>query len=534
MSAGSKPSGAWGRLASLASRSAGDHLRDLAAAERRFDAMSLRVGGLLLDFSRQRVTRDTIAALTALAAERQLPQAVDALFRGDIVNVTEGRAALHTALRAPAAERPPAVADAIEVATARFLAIAEALRRGERRGSTGKPFRHVVHIGIGGSELGPRLATEALAPGGAGRFDIRFLANLDGRAAFSAFAGLDPAETLVVVVSKSFRTRETLLNAHHARSWFLERMGSADGIAQHFMAVTADAAEAQRSGLGVGECLPMWDWLGGRQSLWSAAGLPVALAIGAKGFRSLLAGAHAVDRHFQTARPDANGPILLALLGLWNANFLGAAAHAVLPYDERLATLPAHLQQLEMESNGKSVCADGSTCDAHTVPLVWGGEETNGQHAFHQWLLQSTRACSVDFVAVAAPGHDLAERHRWLLANCLAQGQALAGGRPAARLGEDPLAAHRAVPGNQPSTTILLDALTPQHLGSLLALYEHKTFCQGVLWGINPFDQWGVELGKALADTAFAALDGGARTGMDVSAAGLVDALRHSGGSPHD
>lgn len=521
--------GAWGRLAALASRGAREHLRDFAADARRPEAMSVRVDGLLLDFSRQRANAETVAALTDLAKERQLPAAIEALFRGDVVNPTEGRAALHTALRAPLAERPTAVGQAIEAASAQFMGLAQAIRRGERRGATGKPFRHVVHIGIGGSELGPRLATEALAPHPPRRLDIRFLANIDGNAAHRALAGLDPEETLIVVVSKSFRTRETILNAHHARSWFLERMGPVAGMARHFVAVTADAEEARRAGIAAGEWLPMWAWLGGRHSVWSAAGLPVALAIGAEGFQALLAGAHAVDRHFRSAPLEANAPALLAGFGVWNANFLGAAAHAVLPYDQRLATLPAHLQQLEMESNGKSVRADGSPADAHTAPLVWGGEETNGQHAFHQWLLQGTRACSLDLIAVAKPNHDLDDRQRWLLANCLGQGQALAAGRPAPAGGQDPLAAHRAVPGNQPSTTILLDALTPRRLGALLALYEHKAFCQGVLWGINPFDQWGVELGKALADTAFAALAGGGVAGLDASAAGIVDALRRGG-----
>ena len=528
MSQGAKPSRAWGRLAVLAARGTHEHLRDIAAGAGRFEAMSFAVGGLLIDFSRQRATQETIAALTALAEERRLPAAMEALFRGDIVNSTEQRPALHTALRAPVAERPAAVAEAIEAAQSKLLGLVECLRTGERRGSTGKPFRHVIHIGIGGSELGPRLATEALAPAGGGRFDIRFLANLDGRAALRALAGLDPEETLFVVVSKSFGTRETLLNGHAARRWFLERTGDAAGVAQHFVAVTADAAAAERSGLGTGECLPMWDWLGGRYSLWSAAGLPVALALGADGFKALLAGAHAMDRHFRTAPLPENVPALLALFGVWNANFLGTTTHAVLPYDQRLAALPAYLQQLEMESNGKSVRDDGEPCVGHTAPVVWGGEETNGQHAFHQWLLQGTHACSVDFVAVAAAGHDSMESHRWLLANCLAQGQALAQGRLATDLAGDPLAAHRAIHGNGASTTILLDALTPRHLGALLALYEHKAFCQGVLWGINPFDQWGVALGKTLADTAFAALGDGATGGLDASAAGLANALRRS------
>ena len=467
-----------------------------------------------------------MAALLDLARERELPAAIEALFGGAIVNPSEGRAALHTALRAPFAEVPDSVAGAVQAARSQMLDIATRIRDGQRAGCTGRPFRTVVHIGIGGSHLGPALAVEALATHGQHpRLHARFLANVDGGAATQAFRGLNPEETLIVVASKSFRTRETLLNARHGRDWLLERTARPDAVARHFLAVTANVEAAQAFGVPASACLPMWDWVGGRYSLWSAVGLPLALTLGAAGFQALLAGAHAMDQHFRGAPLEANVPVLLALCGVWNSNFLGASAHAVLPYEARLATLPAYLQQLEMESNGKSARADGSPCETHTAPLVWGGEETNGQHAFHQWLLQGTRACSADFIAVAAPGHDLQTHHRWLLANCVGQSQALALGNAAGAAG-DPLAAHRAVRGNQPSTTIVLDALNPSSLGALLAMYEHKTFCQGVLWGINPFDQWGVELGKGLAAAAFQALGGAPAEGLDGSAAALAAELR--------
>ena len=526
MSALPASSRAWQRLAALASREANRHLRDVDAGAARTDAMTVRAAGLLLDFSRQRADQEIVAALAELARACALPTAARRLFEGAIVNSTERRPALHTALRAPVEERPGAVAESIGAARSRMLSIAEDVRDAQRRGIAGRPFRNIVHVGIGGSHLGPALVAAALTPPRP-RFDVRFLANIDGREALRALAGLDAEETLIVVVSKSFRTRETLLNAGHVRNWLLERTGRRDAVAQHFLAVTANVDAAQGFGIPAAACLPLPSWVGGRYSLWSAAGLLAALVLGATGFKALLAGAHAMDRHFREASLAANAPALLALFGVWNSNFLGAGAHAALPYEQRLAMLPAYLQQLEMESNGKSVRSDGSACRTHTAPLVWGGEETNGQHAFHQWLLQGTRACSVDFVAVATPGHDLPAHHRWLLANCLSQGQALARGREAAASG-DPLDVHRAVRGNQPSTAIVLDALDPGSLGALLAMYEHKAFCQGVLWGVNPFDQWGVELGKTLADAAFDALGGGAAPpGLDDSAVALARELRN-------
>ncbi len=519
---------AWQHLGVLATETVRTHLRDLADDPARFAAMSLRVGPLLIDFSRQRATTAVVAALVALARERRLEQAIDHLFAGADVNVNEGRPALHTALRAPTDEQPPDVRTEIETTRGCMLDMAERVRRGQWRGVSGRPVRNVVHIGIGGSHLGPELAVGALRDVGA-HPDIRFLANIDGDAAVEALRGLDPEETLFVVASKSFDTQETLANARHARSWLLERTGRADAVARHFVAVTANTGAAATFGVPPEHVLPMWEWVGGRFALWSAVGLSVAIGIGAAGFRELLAGAHDMDRHFRSTRFERNAPLLLALFGIWNSNFLGAGTHAVLPYDRRLAALPPYLQQLEMESNGKSVRSDGARSDAHTAPVVWGGEETNGQHAFHQLLHQGTRSFSADFIAVAEPGHDLAAHHRWLLANCLGQASAMLRGRETPEDGRDPLDPHRAVPGNRATTTILLDALTPRSLGALLALYEHKVFAQATLWGINPFDQWGVELGKQLAGDLFAALAGGSLAGVDATAAGLVDELRKRG-----
>jgi glucose-6-phosphate isomerase len=514
----------WKRLDNLATKTITTHLNQTVMTPNRFATMSLRVGKLLIDFSKQRATSKVVSTLVDLAKEASLEPAIENLFQGVEVNPTEGRAALHMALRAPPDMWPKNVANIIEDETSRFYEIVARIRSGHWRGIFGKPIKNIVHIGIGGSHLGPELACKALA--GDQRFNIRFLTNIDGAAAIHTFAGFDPTETLIIVVSKSFSTLETLTNAHYARTWFLERTRDVDGISQHFIAVTANAASAQEFGIPARNCLPMWDWVGGRYSLWSAVGLPIALALGEKGFRSMLAGAHQMDRHFQNSQLENNAPVLLALYGIWNGNFLGAATHAVLVYHQRLATLTNYLQQLEMESNGKSTLIDGSPSKVNTSPVVWGGEETNGQHAFHQLLHQGTRSFSADFIAVAAPEHDLKEHHQWLLASCLSQSQAMLQGTDPSDLTDDPMRAHRAVCGDHSTTTILLDTLDPESFGALLALYEHKVFCQGVIWQINSFDQWGGELGKQLAKKVFDALNGESVQGLDPSTKGLINALR--------
>ncbi len=517
----------WRRVARLAERgvvaSEGGDLALPGADGRGVEETSLavRVGSLLAEFSRQGIDKEMLAALVQLAHESRLPDAAEAQFRGDRINTAEGRAALHTALRAPRSERPAAVADEVEREQGRLLDFAEALRRGERTGYAGKPIRALVHIGIGGSHLGPLLVCEALAsPPGVRAPEVRFLANIDGHAGAVTLAGLDPETTFFVVASKSFGTEETLANAAAARSWFLERTLRPAALAQHFGAVTANVEAAREFGMAPEACFPMWDWVGGRFSVWSAVALPVVVRIGRHGFLDFLAGAHGMDRHFRTAPIERNAPMLLALVALLNANFRGASSHAVLAYDHRLRRLPDYLQQLEMESNGKSVRIDGESSAIHTAPVIWGGEETNGQHAFHQLLHQGTRTVSADLIAVINPAHRRAEHHQRLLAHYLAQGQAMQRGDSA----DDP---HRRTPGKRPATSILLDELTPYALGALLALYEQKVFCAGTLLRINSFDQWGVELGKRLAAPIRQTLASNTNpAGTDPITAALVDDIR--------
>ena len=506
---------AWQRLAALAEARAGTPVRapDVQASR------SHRLGPMLVDFSRQHVDEEVVAALADLALESGLTTAIRELFSGARINLSEDRAVLHTALRSPRDECPAEVAKE----RTRFLQVAQDVRSGRRRGFTGRPFHTVVAIGIGGSQLGPELAVDALRRGDSP--DVRFLANIDGNAVQTTLAGLDPETTLVVIVSKSFTTLEARVNAQTVRSWFLERTCQPRALREHFLAVTANISAAEAFGIAPDNRFAMWDWVGGRFSLWSAAGLPIAIAAGCGGFEELLAGAHLVDAHFRDTPLAHNLPVLLALLQVWNTNFHGTATHAVLPYDRRLKLLPSHLQQLEMESNGKSVRRDGEPASTHTSPVVWGGEETNGQHAFHQLLHQGTRAFSADFIAVTRAGHDLKIHHDWLLANCLAQSKAMQDGRS----GEGPAGPDRRVPGGHASTTILLDELSPRALGALLALYEHKVFCLGAIWQINAFDQWGVELGKELAGPIYDELADGAGThAPDATTAGLLTQIRRA------
>ena len=499
---------AWQRLGALT--------RDVdRATDTRYDhGFSQRLGPLFLDFAKQRVDSRVRDALVDLASESALPTAIADLFAGARVNHTEARPALHTELRKPTTETKAEVGRERE----RFLRFAEDVHSGRCRGVTGERFRAVVHVGIGGSHLGPELACDALDAGG-DRPEVRFLANVDGAAVERALAGLQPASTLVIVASKSFETLETRVNAATLRRWFAPLGSVAEAVRCHFVAVTGNTQAAQEFGVAPERRFRLWDWVGGRFSLWSAVGLPVAIALGREPFEELLAGAHSVDAHFADAPPHANVPVTLALLQIWNTNFLGATSHAVLPYDHRLRLLPAYLQQLEMESNGKSTRVDGEPTATHTVPIVWGGEETGGQHAFHQLLHQGTRAFSADFVACARPGHGLPAHHDWLLANCLAQSKALAEGDAAE-------SAHKRVRGGHPSTTILLDALTPESLGALLALYEHKVFAAGSMWRINSFDQWGVQLGKTLAATIHEQLRAADAPGQDASTRALLREIR--------
>ena len=507
---------AWTRLARLAERLSSVPLRDMLEDDSRTAALEVRAGGLLFDFSRQRADLNVLAQLQSLAEERDWQRRVRQLMEGAAVNTSENRPALHTALRGPPGAMPP-LAREVPGTLSRMRSFAEAVITGSWKGVSGKAITDVVHIGIGGSDLGPRLVVEALQPAG-GRPALHFVANIDGHAISTTLAGLDPETTMFILASKSFTTRETLENGKTARSWFCERTNRADALARHFIAVTANPEAAAEFGLPSDNLFPMWDWVGGRYSLWSAVGLPIMLALGASGFDALLGGAHAMDRHFQAAPAAGNAPLLAALLGIWNCNFLGATSHAVLPYDERLRLLPDYLQQLETESNGKRVRHDGSPVGVHTTPVLWGGTGTTGQHAFHQLLHQGTHAFSADFILCASIEHGLPDHHRWLVANALSQGKAMAEGNDAA----DP---HRAVPGNHATSTIVLDRLAPDTVGALVAFYEHKVFCQGLIWDINSFDQWGVELGKQLAKTVFTQLAGGSTAGQDRSTRSLIRRL---------
>ncbi len=494
----------WQQLGDHARRVVASPLSALCDEPKRFERMCHRAAGVTLDLSKQRIDASGFEMLLELARIADLPASMTALMRGDAVNTTEGRAALHTALRA--LDGDARVTDTVIPERTRMLEIAENIRSGAWRGYTGKAIEDVVHIGIGGSHLGPELATQAL-PARWPAPRVHFLANVDGAQADSILARVNPESTLFIIASKSFGTIESRVNAQTARTWFIERTGALDAFRRHAVAITSNPSAAAEFGIDAAHTLSMWDWVGGRYSIWSSVGLPIAIHIGADGFRELLSGARAMDQHALSAPIARNLPILLAVTGIWNYNFLGAQSHAVLPYIHALRRLPDYLQQLEMESNGKSVRSDGSRVDVQTVPVLWGGEGTNGQHAFHQFLHQGTRAFSVDFIAAIDAQHTLDEHHAWLTANCLAQSEALLQGRnpPAS----DALASHRAMTGSRGSTTILLDRLTPAAFGALIALYEHKVYCQGMIWGINPFDQWGVELGKTIGETLYRAIEGG-------------------------
>lgn len=532
----------WRALARHRTRLARTGLRALFAADpKRFDKFSLTLDGLLLDYSKNRVTAETMALLYALARDADVPGWRKRLFAGQAVNNTEDRAALHMALRnrsnRPMTAKGKSVTSDVRATLGRMRAFVKAIHSGARAGHGGARIKHVVAIGIGGSDLGPRLACEALAPFAESGVEVRFLANVDGADFARAVRGLDAAGTLFIVASKMFATQETMANARAARDWIAGMLGEA-AVPRHFAAVTAARAAAEAFGIPADAVFDFWDWVGGRFSLWSAVGLPVALATGMDRFEEMLAGAHVMDEHFRLAPLEKNIPATLALIGAWNATVLGIRAHAVLPYDSRLARLPVYLQQLEMESNGKSVTRDGRPVPRDTAPVLLGEAGTNAQHTFLQLLHQGTTPVSADFIAAVEPGPGPEAQRAILLANMLAQSEALMRGRTMAEARAEMkaqglsaaairrLAPHRFFPGNRPSTTLLIRTLDPFHLGLLLALYEHKVFVQSVLWEINPFDQWGVELGKKLADGAARLLATGAEEGQDSSTLGLARRIR--------
>jgi glucose-6-phosphate isomerase len=498
----------WHALAAHAETLRETHLRDLFAADPgRGTRYGVEVAGLHLDYAKHRITDETLDLLVALAEAVDLRGATERMVTGQKINVTEDRAVLHTALRAPVGavvevDGHDVVPDVHEVLTA-MAGFADRVRGGDWLGFTGQPIRTVVNIGIGGSDLGPAMAALALRPYAQPGLTLRFVSNVDGDDFAAKTADLDAATTLFIVASKTFTTQETMTNAATARSWLVDRLGSSDAVAKHFVAVSTAADEVGVFGIDTANMFGFWDWVGGRYSMDSAVGLSLMIAIGPDGFTQLLEGFRAVDEHFRTAPYRENAPALMGLLGVWYLNFLGADSHVVLPYAQYLDQFADYLQQLDMESNGKSVTIDGSRVDYTTGPVVWGTPGTNGQHAYYQLLHQGTRLVPADFIGFAHPGHEVAGHHDLLMANFFAQTQALAFGKSAAEVEAEgatgALIAHKTFEGNRPTTTILGDKLTPFALGSLTALYEHKVFTQGIVWGINSFDQWGVQLGKVLA-----------------------------------
>ena len=481
----------------------------------RFERLSLRCGNLLLDYSKNRITPDTLQLLMQLARESELVTMRHAMFSGERINFTEQRAVLHTALRAPV--RPPLVVEGVDVEREvaavldRMQRFVESIHNGSWRGHTGKPIRNVVNIGIGGSDLGPAMVCGALDHYAVESVRVQFVSNLDPAHLAGTLADLDPETTLFIIASKTFATLETLANANSAKAWLLAALREPAAVARHFVALSTNAQAVEAFGIDPENMFIFWDWVGGRYSLWSAIGLSIALQIGWGNFQALLAGAHAMDTHFREAPLEANMPVILGMLGIWYANFWGTDTYGIFPYDQRLNLLVPFLQQLDMESNGKNVNRANKRVSYNTGPIVWGAPGTNGQHAFFELVHQGTRLIPTDFLAAAVNPTPLADQHEWLLANCLAQTEALLKGKSRAvaeaeliaqgmrREDAKALAPHKVFPGNRPSNTLLYQTLDPHTLGMLLALYEHKVFVQGVIWQINSFDQWGVELGKQLA-----------------------------------
>jgi glucose-6-phosphate isomerase len=489
----------------------------------RFERLSLEAAGLFLDYSKNRLDGRTLELLAALARERGVEARRDAMFAGEKINNTEQRAVLHTALRAPRGTRlvvdgQDVIAD-VHAVLGRVRVFTDAVRSGEWLGHTGKPITDIVNIGIGGSDLGPKMACLALRQFAHPRLTLHFVSNVDGHDLDAALERVDPETTLFIVASKTFTTAETMMNAHSARSWFVARAPEAS-LPRHFVAVSTNTEAVRAFGIDPANMFPFWDWVGGRYSVWSAIGLPIALSVGFGYFSDFLAGAHAMDEHFRSAPLEANMPVLLALVGFWNRQFLGCASVSIAPYHQDLNRFPAYLQQLEMESNGKRVTRDGAPVDTPTCPAIWGECGTNGQHAYFQLLHQGTDVTPIDFIAALRPGHEMIHHHTALLANCFAQSEAFMKGKTIDEVRKDlqqqglslaeieRLAPHKTFPGNRPSNTILMEYLNPASLGALIALYEHKTFVQGVLWDVNSFDQWGVELGKVLAKNIEAELAG--------------------------
>jgi glucose-6-phosphate isomerase len=513
-------------------------MRDLFAQDpQRFERLSAEAAGLFLDYSKNRLDGRTLELLASLARERGVERLRDAMFAGDKINLTEGRAVLHTALRAPRDKN--IVLDGQDVSKdvhdvlARIKTFSDAVRSGQWKGHTGKEITDVINIGIGGSDLGPKMVCLALRQFAHPRLTMHFVSNVDGHDMDAALSRVNPETTLFIIASKTFTTAETMMNANTARAWFLQHAPE-DALARHFVAVSTNVEAIKTFGIDPQNMFPFWDWVGGRYSVWSAIGLPVALCVGFGYFSDFLAGAHAMDEHFRTAPIEQNLPLILALIGFWNREFLDCGSVSIAPYHQDLNRFPAYLQQLDMESNGKRVTRGGETItDYATGPVIWGDVGTNGQHAYFQLLHQGTDVTPIDFIAALRPAHEFHNHHAALLANCFAQSEAFMKGKTADEVRQDlagqpsaeieRLVAHKTFPGNRPSNTILMEYLTPATLGALIALYEHKVFVQGALWDVNSFDQWGVELGKVLAKKIEAELTGEAQPAQhDSSTNGLI------------
>ena len=500
------------------------HLRQLFAEDpKRGERLTAEAAGLFLDYSKNRVTDETLALLRRLAEESGLRDRIDAMFRGEKINVTEGRAVLHVALRAPRGSRSSSTARTWSPwstpCSTRWPTSPNGSGAGDWKGHTGRRIRNVVNIGIGGSDLGPVMAYEALKHYSDRGLTFRFVSNVDGTDFAEATRDLDPAETLFIVASKTFTTLETMTNARTARAWSLASLGDEAAVARHFVAVSTNAQEVAKFGIDTANMFPFWDWVGGRYSMGSAIGLSTMIAIGPENFRAMLAGFHAMDEHFRTAPFDRNLPVLMGLLGLWYSDFFGAETVAVLPYDQYLKRFPAYLQQLTMESNGKHVTLDGAKVDYPTGAIYWGEPGTNGQHSFYQLIHQGTRLIPCDLIGFCRSLNPLGNHHDLLMSNVFAQAEALAFGKTAEQVKAegtpDWLVPHRTFEGNRPTNVLLAERLTPEVLGSLVALYEHSVFTQGILWDIDSFDQWGVELGKVLAQRIIPELEGQAEPRLD-------------------
>jgi len=514
-----------------------------ASDPQRFSDFSLSACGLFLDYSKNLITHETRDLLVSLAREAGVEQALHAMFEGQPINASEKRPVLHTALRRPVGEcimvdGRNIIPDVHQVLN-QMTDVVGRIHTNQWRGYNDKTITDVVNIGIGGSFLGPQLVSEALLPFTQNGVRCHYLANIDGSEFREVMAKLNVETTLFIISSKTFSTLETLKNAQAARAWYLARGGTQEKLYRHFIAVTSNKPAAVAFGILEKNVFPMWDWVGGRYSLWSAIGLPIALAVGMSNFKELLSGAYTMDTHFRTAPFEKNMPVLLAMLGVWYSNFWDAQSHAFLPYDHYLRNFVKHLQQLDMESNGKSVRQDGSPVSCDTGPIIWGGVGCNGQHAYHQLLHQGTPLIPSDFIVPVVSFNPVADHHQWLYANCLSQSQALMRGKTRAEAetelrekGLDDaevqrLAPHKVIPGNRPSNTLVLERISPRRLGALIALYEHKVFVQGVIWGINSFDQWGVELGKELGKSVYQKLTAyEAEAAEDASTQGLIDYFR--------